>query len=54
MQGWPVERLASGIRLGHPLTAFRGGFRLWGMEEIPPLFATGERPETPPPEWNLI
>jgi polyphosphate glucokinase len=49
-----LKDLPHGIRLGHPLTAFRGGFRLWGMEEIQSLSADGERPETPPTEWRLI
>jgi polyphosphate glucokinase len=29
------EPLPPGVRLGHNLTAFRGGFRLWGIDEAP-------------------
>jgi polyphosphate glucokinase len=29
------EPLPPGVRLGHNLTAFRGGFRLWGIEDAP-------------------
>jgi predicted NBD/HSP70 family sugar kinase len=31
-----------GSRLGHNLTAFRGGFRLWHLEDIPTHSPTGE------------
>lgn len=29
------EPLPPGVRLGHNLTAFRGGFRLWGIDDLP-------------------
>jgi hypothetical protein len=29
------EPLPPGVRLGHNLTAFRGGFRLWGIDDAP-------------------
>ena len=29
-----LKELPPGVRLGHNLTAFRGGFRLWNVEEI--------------------
>jgi hypothetical protein len=29
------EPLPPGVRLGHNLTAFRGGFRLWGIDDVP-------------------
>jgi predicted NBD/HSP70 family sugar kinase len=35
-------KLPHGVRLGHNLTAFRGGFRLWGLES-PPVFSHGSR-----------
>jgi hypothetical protein len=31
-------KLPHGVRLGHNLTAFRGGFRVWGVES-PPVFS---------------
>src|SRR5205814_4163510 len=44
-----------GSRLSNNLTAFRGGFRLWHVDEIPTLSAE-ERPPTPqlPPDWRII
>ncbi len=30
-----LKRLPHGVRLGHNLTAFRGGVRLWGVEDVP-------------------
>jgi polyphosphate glucokinase len=32
-----LKDLPSGARLGHNLTAFRGGFRLWNVEDAPTL-----------------
>src|SRR4051794_25860213 len=29
--------LPPGVRLGNNLTAFRGGFRLWGIDQVPTL-----------------
>jgi polyphosphate glucokinase len=45
-----------GMRLGHNLTAFRGGFRLWGVEDVPTLPVEGNPlPTHPAPaEWRLI
>jgi hypothetical protein len=37
-----VKQLPNGVRLGHNLTAFRGGFRLWNLEDIPTLSPEGE------------
>jgi len=36
-----VKELPPGARLGHNLTAFRGGFRLWSVEDVWVLAATG-------------
>jgi hypothetical protein len=50
-----VKQLPAGARLGHNLTAFRGGFRLWHMEDVPTL--QGEAKFLWPPaaaEWRLI
>jgi len=30
-----LEPLPPNVRLGHNLTAFRGGYRLWGIDEMP-------------------
>jgi polyphosphate glucokinase len=30
-----LKELPPGVRLGHNLTAFRGGFRLWNIEDVP-------------------
>ena len=50
-------KLPHGVRLGHNLTAFRGGFRLWGVEDVPVL--TTDAPQEvpsppPPPDWRMI
>jgi hypothetical protein len=37
-----LKELPGGARLGHNLTAFRGGFRLWHLEEIPTHSPQGE------------
>ncbi len=52
-----VKDLPPGARLGHNLTAFRGGFRLWNIEDVPTLAANGDPsapPPPPPPDWRLI
>jgi polyphosphate glucokinase len=45
-----------GIRLGHNLTAFRGGLRLWNIDHVPTLSAEGglSTPPRPPSEWRVI
>lgn len=55
------EPLPPNVRLGHNLTAFRGGYRLWGIEDVPthqtPIRKTnGELPVQPgvAPEWRLL
>jgi polyphosphate glucokinase len=46
-----VKDLPAGARLGHNQTAFRGGFRLWNLEDVKTL-SPGEIPECPgPPAW---
>jgi polyphosphate glucokinase len=42
-----VKELPPGARRGHNLTAFRGGFRLWSVEDVWVLAASGG--ETPQP-----
>jgi predicted NBD/HSP70 family sugar kinase len=51
-----LKRLPPGARLGHNLTAFRGGFRLWDMESVPVHFGDGVAPEkcAAPAAWRLI
>ena len=39
-----AKALPAGVRLGHNLTAFRGGFRLWGIEEVRTLHEEGAPP----------
>ncbi|HWB01069.1 MAG TPA: hypothetical protein VG713_21405, partial [Pirellulales bacterium] len=45
-----------GARLGNNLTAFRGGQRLWHIEDIQTQRADGKPPEPlpPPTQWRLI
>lgn len=51
-----LTKLPPGVRLGHNLTAFRGGFRLWGIEDVPTLSPDGEQyqPVSPPNAWRVI
>ena len=48
--------LPAGTRLGSNLTAFRGGFRLWSLDDIPTLSAEGAETPTPvaPTEWRVL
>jgi polyphosphate glucokinase len=51
-----IKKVPPGARLGHNLTAFRGGFRLWNVDDVPTLDADGH-PETPTPDpvqWRMI
>ena len=51
-----LKRLPPGTRLGHNQTAFRGGFRLWTLEDVQTLSGDDEH-HTPPLralEWRLI
>ena len=45
-----------GSRLSNNLTAFRGGFRLWHLDDVRTLRDGDERPpeQSPPAEWRLI
>jgi polyphosphate glucokinase len=46
-----VKELPPGARLGHNLTAFRGGFRLWSVEDVWVLAPPGGgSPQPSPPE----
>jgi polyphosphate glucokinase len=49
------EPLPPGVRLGHNLTAFRGGFRLWGIEDAPTQVNGHEtRGGSVQGEWRLL
>lgn len=51
-----MKELPHGVRLGHNLTAFRGGFRLWNVEITQPPAADDGQNDTnrSPVEWKLI
>ena len=51
-----VKVLPPGARLGHNLTAFRGGFRLWHVDDVPTQTTDCVLPEAArqPAEWRLI
>ncbi len=52
-----LRELPHGIRIGNNLTAFRGGFRLWGVEDVPVLTGGETEPvpeSSPPAEWRLL
>jgi len=49
--------LPHGVRRGHNLTAFRGGFRLWGVEDVPAHTPDGGHRHLSPPaslQWRVI
>jgi predicted NBD/HSP70 family sugar kinase len=51
-----VRDLPAGVRLGHNLTSFRGGFRLWEVDDVqtlPPKGLPSAKPAEPE-EWRLI
>ena len=50
------EPLPPNVRLGHNLTAFRGGYRLWGIEDMPTHSVNGAKSPGPQPmaEWRLV
>jgi polyphosphate glucokinase len=51
-----IKELPQGVRLGHNLTAFRGGFRLWNLEDIRTLSPDGEEPaeKRKPARWRVV
>lgn len=52
-----VKDLPAGARIGHNQTAFRGGFRLWNLEDVKTL-SPGEIPDCPgppsPADWRIL
>jgi polyphosphate glucokinase len=50
------EPLPPNVRLGHNLTAFRGGYRLWGIEDMPTHDINGAKGPGPQPmaDWRLV
>ena len=42
-----VKELPPGVRRGHNLTAFRGGMRLWNLDDVFVLAAAGEQSLAP-------
>ncbi|HUQ72771.1 MAG TPA: ROK family protein [Planctomycetaceae bacterium] len=51
-----IRQLPPGARMGHNLTAFRGGYRLWHLDDVPTLDAAGDLPggQQRPSEWRLV
>lgn len=51
-----LRDLPPGTRRGHNLTAFRGGFRLWSLEDVPTLSVEGGKDgaAVKPKEWRMI
>ena len=48
------KKLPPGVRLGNNLTAFRGGYRLWGIDDVPTLKANGKRRGAALNGWRLL
>jgi polyphosphate glucokinase len=51
-----IKELPKGVRLGHNLTAFRGGFRLWNLDDIRTLSPEGEElaEKRKPAAWRVV
>lgn len=51
-----IKELPTGARRGNNLTAFRGGFRLWNVDDVKTLSDAAAHPEikSAPAEWRLI
>jgi polyphosphate glucokinase len=49
-----LKRLPHGLRLGHNQNAFRGGFRMWAVEDLPALSSEMNGEPRPPLEWRLL
>jgi predicted NBD/HSP70 family sugar kinase len=50
-----VKKLPPGTRIGNNLAAFRGGFRLWHLPDVPTLSAEGEpAPQSASSRWRVI
>jgi polyphosphate glucokinase len=51
-----LEPLPPNVRLGHNLTAFRGGYRLWGIDDVPTLKVNGTEAGTAQlaGDWRLL
>jgi polyphosphate glucokinase len=51
-----IGKVPPWARLGSNLCAFRGGYRLWGMELTPTLTPDGRQEEPPPAdrEWRMV
>jgi polyphosphate glucokinase len=48
------KKLPPGVRLGNNLTAFRGGYRLWGIDEVATVKANGKPRQTAAAAWRLL
>ena len=50
-----LEKVPPGTRIGNNLAAFRGGFRLWHLPDVPTLSAEGEvAPQSASMRWRVI
>jgi polyphosphate glucokinase len=49
-----LKDLPHGIRIGHNQTAFRGGFRLWAMDDLPVLSAEIHARPQQRPKWRML
>jgi polyphosphate glucokinase len=50
------KKLPAAVRLGNNLTAFRGGYRLWGIDDVTTLKANGKARHSPAPAsaWRVL
>ena len=48
------KELPPGVRLGNNLTAFRGGYRLWGIDEVASIKPNGKPRREGAAAWRLL
>jgi hypothetical protein len=48
------KELPPGVRLGNNLTAFRGGYRLWGIDEAKAVKPNGTPRQAAAAAWRLL
>jgi polyphosphate glucokinase len=48
------KKVPPGVRLGNNLTAFRGGYRLWGIDDAAAIKPNGKPRQIAASAWRLL
>jgi hypothetical protein len=48
------KKVPPGVRLGNNLTAFRGGYRLWGIDDVGAIKPNGKPRQAAAAAWRLL